>query len=184
MDSYQKVFKLLIDKSRNGSPFDEFQYIGGNSGEPARKYRFLFPEVAFPPKAEECLCGQLITENWYLQHNLTDEIITVCNSCVSKFQAMEGQLETRKLVSNDPLIRVSKTKSSKIKWMLPPKKSIKTNIRRKRPLSKTIKKKMNFGKYRDYSYQWVIENDPDYCEWVKSIPNPGYRLREFQTWLV
>ncbi len=43
--------------------------------------------------------------------------------------------------------------------------------------------KLQFGKYKQRTYKWVIDNDPKYCEWVDKIELPSGWMANFQSWL-
>jgi hypothetical protein len=43
---------------------------------------------------------------------------------------------------------------------------------------------VGFGKYRDKSAEWVLNNDFGYCQWVLQLKYPSPKTKKFQEWLI
>ena len=42
---------------------------------------------------------------------------------------------------------------------------------------------MTFGRYEGEPREYVLRNDPDYCDWATRIENPSGPLRQFAAWV-
>lgn len=42
---------------------------------------------------------------------------------------------------------------------------------------------MTLGLHKGRTYDWIRDNEPDYCKWVINLKNPNGAILEFQEWL-
>jgi hypothetical protein len=121
-----------------------YQYIGGDDGVHLDLWKKLYKECEIPDYSSECFsCLEMITVNCFIEDSSQDrKVIGEC--CVSKFPRKGSVVEP----------------------------SIKDNDKQKPLLSKENQTSplthFDGGKYKDFSFESVLNTDPGYMKWLST----------------
>lgn len=156
------------------------------------------PEVDHPLSfPEQCLCTKTgIRYHYEIKNIKTNKTCWVGSTCIERFFGHLKDDAHKKLVEFEGNVvccicnkKLSDTivenlRDREIKKQHMNHKSCWKRNGYKRSESVQLPETLICGKYKGKSFNYVLNADPDYCEWVVNLPEPSDKLQKFYEWLL
>jgi hypothetical protein len=146
---------------------NNYIYYGGMNPEESDlspdSYNYYFRYYKYykklkPVKIEfnnKCVCGEILKYNCYVKNIITNEVFVIGSVCIDRF-IKDGKKRRCEICNS--IHRNTKDNKCKI-----------CRITFKQELLESNNQIVNFGKYKNKSFDYVIKNDIGYCKWINNV---------------